>query len=313
MIQKLKNLKLKIKITKTNQLYEIKNFLLILIGTIVLAFGTSIFILPFNLIIGGISSYALIFSKLLSIDFLTVEVLIPIITWLLFFLGLIILGKKFTIKTLLSAIVYPVFIPIFSNLVNPDVLGGIFYLNNPDYSSIAPMLAAVFGGFLVGTGCAIAFVGGGSTGGTDILAFIICKYVKSAKSSVIIFLIDAIAVLLGIFVFKDLPLCLLGILSAFIGAVAIDRFTIDESKAVIVQIISEKYDKINQEVLYILERSTSIIKITGGYTGTEQKMLIVSLTTNEYTTLMKIINRIDPTAFIMVNRAHKISGLGWTR
>jgi uncharacterized membrane-anchored protein YitT (DUF2179 family) len=107
-----------------------------------------------------------------------IDIVIGIITWGLFFLGLIILGWDFAIKTLVSTIVYPIAISLFLKMVSPDFLDGIFYLQGSPYANIALIISALFGGLCVGTGCALTFLGGGSTGGMDILAFMFCKVFK---------------------------------------------------------------------------------------------------------------------------------------
>ena len=179
----------------------IKNICLIILGTLTLSFGTAVFIIPFNLVVGGVSSLAIILDKLITADFITVNLLVTVITWTLFFIGLLCLGKNFAFKTLISSIVYPVGISAFSKLVDPNVLNGLFYIQGTQYSDIAILIAALFGGVLVGAGCAVTFVGGGSTGGMDILSFIICRFVKKLRSSVVIFMLDSATIILGMLLY----------------------------------------------------------------------------------------------------------------
>jgi len=255
----------------------LKNTGLVVVGTLILAFGTALFILPFDLVCGGVSSIAIILNNLLGVNFISLDTLITIITWTLFFIGLIFLGKNFAIKTLISTIVYPIGISLFSKLYDPQFMNGIFCIDQSQYSEIAILLAALFGGVLVGAGCAITFLGGGSTGGVDIFAFIICKIFKKLRSSVVIFCIDATTIILGLFVIQDLVVSLLGITSAMISAVAVDKIFLGGSKAFIAQIVSDQYEVINVEIAQKLERTTSIIDIVGGYSGSAKKMLMTSL------------------------------------
>ena len=285
---------------------------LVVVGTLILAFGTALFILPFDLVCGGISSIAIILNNLLGVDFISIDTLITLITWTLFFIGLIFLGKNFALKTLISTIVYPIGISLFSKLYDPQFMNGIFCIDQSQYSEIAILLAALFGGVLVGAGCALTFLGGGSTGGVDIFAFLICKIFKKLRSSVVIFCIDAITIALGLFVIQDLVVSLLGISSALISAVAVDKIFLGGSKAFIAQIVSDRYEAINQEIAVKLERTTSIIDIVGGYSGSSKKMLMTSFTMNQYTELLNIINHNDPKAFVTVHQAHEINGEGWT-
>ena len=111
------------KLKKQDIIRIAKNIFLVLAGTVILAFGTAIFILPFDLLVGGISSYAIIFEKILPFD-ISIDLIITIITWTLFFIGLIVLGKDFAIKTLISTIVYPIAISVFLKMTSPSFFGG---------------------------------------------------------------------------------------------------------------------------------------------------------------------------------------------
>lgn len=297
---------------KSPWLITLKNVGLVVVGTLILAFGTAVFIIPFDLVVGGISSLAILIHKVIPADLLSIDLLITIITWTLFFIGLLTLGKSFAAKTLISAIVYPVGITIFSKLVDPDVLNGVFCLSQTQHSETAILLAALFGGVLIGAGCALTFLGGGSTGGVDILAFLICKIFKRLRSSVVIFCIDAITITLGLFIIQDLVISLLGITSAFISALVVDKLFLGGSQAFIAQIVSDQYELINTAVAEKLDRTTSIIDIEGGYTRQNKKLLMVSFSMSQYNELIGIVNNCDRNAFVTVHRAHEVYGLDWT-
>ena len=165
---------MKKKYSKADIFRTIKNVMLVIVGTIILAFGTSVFLLPFNLVTGGVSGYSIVIKTLLPFEFITKEMIIAVVTWTLFFLGLIILGKNFAMKSLISTIVYPIATAAFSNLRHPEFMNGFFRLESSSHPEIAILLAAVFSGVCVGLGCALSFLGGGSTGGVDVIAFTIC-------------------------------------------------------------------------------------------------------------------------------------------
>ena len=291
---------------------SIKNILLVILGTGVLAFGTAIFIVPFDLVTGGVSGIAIVLEKIIPLN-ISMDVYISVLTWTLFVLGFIFLGKDFAVKTLVSTIFYPILFSLFYALVNPAVLGGIFVIQNSQYKDIAVLLAAVFGGAFVGAGCAITFVAGGSTGGVDIIAFLICKVFKKLKSSFVIFAVDAIIVILGVFIIKDIVLSLLGITSAFLCAIVIDRVFLGSSQAYMAQIISNHSDDICKGIIERLDRTATIVDVVGAYSKAPKKMIIVSFSMREYSELRSIINDADPFAFITISRAHEIHGEGWTQ
>ncbi len=299
-------------IHKKDVIKYIKNIFLTVLGTFILAFGTAVFILPFDLLVGGMSSFAIVLNKAFS--FITVEQFIFILTWGLFFLGLIILGIDFSLKTLISTIVYPFAVTLCGKLVSPDVLNGFFDITNTVHSNeLALVMSAIIGGVLIGAGCAITYVGGGSTGGTDVLSFIICKIFKKLRSSVVIFCVDSSAIVIGVFIFGDIILTFLGILSALISAIVIDKIFLGGSKALVAQIITSKPDEITQDIIEKLKRTTTITEVTGGYSKKKNYMLMVTLTMSQYADLMSIVNRHDSLSFVTVHSAHEIFGEDWTR
>lgn len=307
---------LKKKYSKKEIILMVKNIFLVIIGTVILAFGTGVFLFPYNIITGGIAGISITLNNLIPefeiLGLKSYDIYVFVVTWGLFLIGLFVLGKSFSLKTLISTIVYS---PIFSlsvRLVESNVLNGFFDIS-ANYGELSVLLGAVFGGAFVGVGCAIAFLGGGSTGGTDIIAFVICKWFKKFRSSVVIFIVDVAVVLAGVFVIKDLTLSLLGIASAFICAIVIDKLFLGESQAFIAQIVSDKYDEINNAIITRLDRTTTILEARGGFSGKNKKVVMVSFTMRQYSTLINIVNIIDKTAFVSIHRAHEINGEGWTR
>lgn len=301
------------KISRSEILSHIKNILLVIGGTLVLAFGTSVFILPFDLVSGGVSGISIVLDKLIPLEFVTTDMIITAVTWLLFLVGLIVLGKRFAAQTLISTIVYPIGVFLFTKLASPEFLNGFFYLKTSEYTDVSIILAALLGGACVGTGCAITFLGGGSTGGVDIIAFTICKFIKRAKSSVVFFIIDTTIVLSGMFIIGNFVIALLGVLSAFVSALMVDKVILGSSKSFIAQIITEEHEAINKEIIEKVNRGSTVIEVIGGYSGNRKKMIMVSFTVNQYAEILNAVNKHDKTAFVTIHQAHEISGEGWTR
>ena len=290
---------------------NLRNVFLTVAGTCILAFGTAVFIVPFELVTGGVAGLAIVAGHL--VPWITVDAAVTVLTWLLFFLGLVFLGRAFAVKTLLSTAVYPLALSLSMKLVSPDVLGGFFVMQGTQYGEVSILLAALFGGVFVGTGCAIAFMGGGSTGGVDILAFILCKFFPRLRSSVVIFCLSAATIAMGVVAMGDVVLSMLGILSAFVEAAVVDKLFLGDSRGFIAHIISEKHDAINRAVIERLGRTTTLVEVTGGYSGEKKCMVVVSLTMRQYAELRGIIASEDPAAFVTLHRAHEINGEGWTR
>ena len=307
--------KIKEQFSKIN-LKSLKNFVLVVLGTFILAVAVELFILPASLNTGGISGIAICFEYAgVTTEFFTTEVIISIFTWLLFFLGLIFLGWKFSLKTLVSTIFYPIFIFLLEWLVkNVDWL---LIVNSPSLigrEAMAQLLCSIFGGACVGIGIAITFLGGGSTGGVDVITFILCKYIKKLKSSVSIFVIDALIIILGVVVnpTHDLALALLGVFSAFIAALMVDKLFIGSSKSFVAYVVTDKYKELTEAIITELDRTTSILDIEGGYSKEMKKMVMVSFTMFQYSNLISLITRLDKKAFVTVHKAHEINGEGFS-
>ena len=297
----------------------VNNMLLTILGTVIIACGIGLFIIPFDLVIGGIPGISIIAHELLShipiLENIPVSTYASVINWLLFIIGLIILGKSFALKTLVSAIVYPFALSFFEWLGSSDVLGGFFNLLSDKYvlyGDVNRIIATVFAGAFVGAGCALTLRGGGSSGGLDIVALVICKYVKKLKSSHVLFACDAVIVILGMFILKDLATSLLGIISALICSVTLGKIYVGTERALIAHIVSDKYKEINSAVIARLNRTSTVVDCIGGYSGDRKKLLITSFTMRQYAEFTAIVNSIDKEAFITVHRAQDINGEGWS-
>ena len=301
------------KLFKIDMLKALKNIFLVIVGTLILSLGTAVFIIPFNMVMGGISGLSIVIKQFLPWDFLTVDVLITILTWVFFFVGLIALGKSFAAKTLISTIIYPLGTSLFLRLVDPNVLDGFFYLQGSEYTQVSLILAATVGGALVGTGCAMAFLGGGSTGGVDIIALILCKVFKKLKGSVAFFMIDTTIITLGVFAINNMVISLLGIVSVIISSTVVDRVFLGGSRAFVAHIVTDKYDELSEAVITKLNRTTTVFDAMGGYSKEPKKIVMVSFTMRQYAELVGIVNSLDKSAFITINKAHEINGEGWTR
>ena len=289
----------------------VRNVFLVIIGTVILAFGTSVFMIPFDLVSGGVTGVAIALNGILRSDIITVELMITVLTWVLFFIGLIFLGRQFAAKTLVSSIVYPLAVSLFAPITSDSFLSGYFNLANSPHGEMGLFLAAIVGGALVGLGCALTFLGGGSTGGLDVLAFIICKYIPRLRSSAVIFATDALVVLFGVFAINDIVVSILGVLSAFVVAVVIDRIFLGGERGLLAEIVTSESEALTAKIIEKLDRTTTIVEATGGYSKQRRDLVKVYLKVSEYTALLDIVKDTDKRAFVTVSKAYEIRGEGW--
>ncbi|MBR7116735.1 MAG: YitT family protein [Clostridia bacterium] len=306
-------------IKRKRQLRVVRDTVYVILGTAILALGAGLFIIPFDLVTGGVSGIGIVleqaFDAVPVVTDITADMYASVLVWVLFFVGLLFLGKMFAVQTLVSTIVYPIVLTFASWLSNSDILGGFFNLNSAmyaEYGGVTIILATLFGGACFGAGSALTFLGGGSTGGSDIIPLVICKFFPKLKSSVMIFVTDASIVVLGMLVSGNLVITLLGIVAAFICAIAVDKIFLGGQSALIAQVVSDRYEEISAQIIRQMNRTTTISTVEGGYSHGEKKLLMTTFAMSQYSVFLSIVSSLDKKAFVTVHRAHEISGDGWT-
>ena len=264
-------------------------------GTFLYALAVAMFILPCNILSGGVAGITNLLSSFITIQD---EIVVIIINTLLFILGSLFLGKDFFMNTLIYSASYPFILLLITR--------------NMPIVEIDPLLAAVYGGIIGGVGVGIMFRNGGSSGGTDAIALIIEKFFK-VKASFTIMLMDALTVLAGLYIY-GLNSVLIGLISVFLLTFALERtmniYTGIEAKKF--EIISDKYLEIADDIHNVVERGTTIFDVTGGYTGQSKKMLVVVVSDDQYEAVKSIIDKNDPNAFVVISETKEINGEGFT-
>lgn len=299
--------------TKKDWLKFFYNILLLIIGNFSLAFGTAAFLVPNNIITGGVSGIAIVLEKVLTPliikgDGSLVDVYVAILDIILFIIGLIFLGWEFSAKTLFSVCFYPLALSFIMRVMHPENWGFMTF-NNPG-EDFTLLLAAISGSVFVGLGCAISYKGGGSTGGVDVITFIVHKYLK-IKASITSFFIDAVIILLGLIVFNNFNAMIIGIIGACVCSLMIEKIFVGYSSTYVAEIVSSKWEEINEFILNKMERGSTILYGEGGYTGEEKKIIRVAFDRREYAQIIGYVSKIDPQAFVTVTLTNEVNGQGF--
>ena len=300
--------------TKKAAIRQVTNYLAIIIGTFLLAFGAVIFLERSNLVAGGVSGIAIIAqhiarnvtgdATLRIYDFVVYGLMV--FFWVI---GLIFLGKEFAFKTLLSSALYIGLTALFFRVKFFINLADIFAGGDkPEVGHL--ILCGAFGGVFVGGGVALTFVGGGSTGGVDVVQLLISKYTR-IKESVSSFIIDGVVIIVGMCVMQMWVEALCGILSSFVTAVLIEIVYIKGQSAYQVDIISDKWQEISKYAQDELERGATIIRAEGGYKGEERVILRVVFDQLQYEKIRKYIAEVDPKAFVTFTQTNAVFGEGF--
>lgn len=267
--------------------------LAIIVGNFLLAVGVSFFIIPNDILTGGVAGIAIALSPLINLE---VETIISGLVIVCFVLGLVFLGRKFALKTVGSSILYPIFLNI---------------LGSYEYSlGIDPILASLYGGLISGVGVGIVFRAGSSTGGMDIPPLILGKYTKIKTHSWMIIL-DGMTVILGITTF-GISAALVGMISVWSMAKMVDSIqTFGGVSTKQVFIITDQIDAVLEMILISIDRGATLLNGEGGYTKKERKIIMTVLHTDQYAKLEKEVKSIDPDAFLIVSDATEVHGHGF--
>lgn len=295
---------------KKHLIKQINNYLGVIIGTFLLAFGSVIFLAKPELVAGGLSGIAIIINHFIKFDIY--DIVIAILTVIFWLLGLIFVGKDFALKTLLSSVLYIGFTSLFKRVPFFDYLADNFVGEkiNGSYQVGNLILCGMFGGVFVGGGVAITFVAGGSTGGVDVAQVMIQKYL-GVKESVSGFIIDAVVIVVGMATMQMWVPALCGILSSFMTAVLVEIVYIRSQTAYQVDIISDKWEVISKYAQDELERGATIIRAEGGYKGDERVILRVVFDKRQYEKIREYIATVDPKAFVTFTQTNAVFGEGF--
>ncbi|MEG0077515.1 YitT family protein [Anaerorhabdus sp.] len=275
--------------------FNIRNTFYILFGNFLLALAVGYFILPYNILSGGVAGIAVALHSFILIP---TDVMVNALVVGLFFVGWILLGKDFAVKTVVSSFIYPIFLSLTAQFLTPP-------------ANLDPILASLYGGLIAGVGIGLVIRTGSSTGGMDIPPLVIHKYTNIPIAKLIL-ITDCLTVLLGLFAY-NLETVLVGIISVFATSFAIDKVLVvggQESKSV--QIISADYEKISATIHERLDRGTTITKARGGYTNDEKNVILAVVSQGQYPQLIDIVNEIDPKAFIITTDTTDVHGEGFS-
>jgi uncharacterized membrane-anchored protein YitT (DUF2179 family) len=305
------------KISKSKVLGEIKNILFVIVGCSILAFADAAFLTPGNIISGGVVSVGIICQYyyaqgtpwLFGLTDIN-DVVVTVVQVILWIIGWFTLGKKFSLNTLVASISYPLIYALLFRFNVSGLLGLNALFEGPNAGTAELMLVGIFGGALAGAGVAISYLGNGSTGGFDIISFIIAKY-SEMKQDVSGFIIDASLIVIGMICMRDPIQGLIGILAALSCAVAVQYIYVNADTFVIVDILSDNYEEIQDYIHKDMDHATTVIDTIGGYTGEKRKMIRVVIYQVETAELRSKIAEIDPKAFVSFTQAKTINGEGF--
>lgn len=268
---------------------------LILLGNAVYALAVTAFILPTGLVTGGSTGLALVFYHGAGVP---VTLFVSAFNLLMFLVGLAVLGRQFALTTLLSTVSYPLILGVLERLPQLEAL------------TSDRMLAAVYGGLMIGLGIGIVIKAGASTGGMDIPPLVLRKKL-GVPVSLSMYGFDFL-ILLFQMRFADQEQVLYGLLMVLIYTTVLDKVLLFGQARTQVKVVSEQYEQINREIIQTLDRGSTLIHAETGYLRTCRPVVLTVVSNRELPRLNELILSIDPNAFMVINRVSEVKGRGFT-
>lgn len=270
-----------------------KEVIEIIIGCLFMAAGTSLFLLPNQLSSGGFAGISTIIYYLFGLPLGTTMLILNIP---LIILTIIRVGKETAIKGIIGTIVLSIAIDILEqfNPITEDRL-----------------LACIYGGILVGFGTAIVLKANASTGGTDLLSYVIRSYKPHYRASNLIVIADIIIVFLNVLFFKEIEIGLYSAIAIYLNGKMIDIIFEGIYFTKIMFIVSNKYKEIAGAIGEKLDRGSTAIYAKGMYTREKRMMLWCVASRGEVAKIKQIAQEIDPRAFIVISSAREVLGKGF--
>ncbi len=270
------------------------DYLYTIIGSILVALSYNLFLLPSQLAAGGISGISTILNEMFQIEPSIVQAVINIP---IFIAGWIILGRDFSLKTIVATFLIPFIIFITSDFVDNGIHNSL--------------LGAIYGGIILGLGLGLVYRGNGSTGGTATLAQIVKKY-TGLSSGFCQLIVDAFVVIASAFVF-DFELALYALISIYVTSKVIDFVQLHAGDNKLVFIITDQEQTVTQLIYDSVERGVTRVSSFGSYSNTEKALLFSVMEQKEAIYFKQAITRTEPDAFVIFLNASDIIGRGFTK
>lgn len=299
----------KVLTKKQKRIRTVLRWVLLIAGIIMMSCSVYFFQTPNKFTLGGVAGIAILIANYVP---LSQGVIMAIINVFLLILGLIILGKQCTIRTIFCSLMYTGIIWLFEYV---DVLGHITGTPTPSGGIAAPMttqpfLELVYAILLFGVGGALIFNCGASSGGTDIIALILKKYTK-LNVGFALMLIDFLVVCISFYTFDSVEAGLFSLMGLFTKSFLLDGVIESLGKTKYITIITTHPEAISEYILNVIQHGFTMYDAQGGYTGEPKKVLITVCKRGEALKLKAKVKQIDTEAFVIITDANEILGKGF--
>lgn len=281
-------------IKNNSKIKAVLEVFIFLVGAAIFSLGITLFITPGNISVGGFTGIALILNHTFS---LPVGIMIIVLNIPMFVICARIFGMKFIIKTIIGVILTSVFIDFFGFI--------------PAFQGLRPELCALFGGALQGVGLGLVYLNGFTTGGTDLVLWLLKLKYPHLTSGFIFFILDSVVVSIAAFVFHNAESVLYSAIAIFVYTKVLDTILGSGDRANFAIIISEKYEVIANNIVQLLGRGVTVLDGKGWFTKTPKTVIMCVVDRTQLYNLRKILQNYDPSAFFILTDAREVIGLGF--
>jgi len=273
---------------------EVKNYVYIVLGSLLLSFGVVSFFIPNAIVTGGTSGMAILLHYLFALPtgLLMIAVNAPLLL-----IGAKYLGRHFTIRTIVAIGLSSFLIDFFTEVLHVNAL------------THNVTLASLFGGAIIGVGLGLILSGNASAGGSTILAKIVAS--KTAiKASTVILCIDIFIIIAIGFIFRDIDLAMWSLVSIYVSAKSIDMFLTRGPSTKVVHIVSSKVELLCEKIVTNLGPAGTIMEGSGIFEHEAKKMIFLVVENRKIRLLRDIVEQNDKEAFMVVMEASELLGRG---
>lgn len=290
----------------------IKEYGLVTLGLLAYSFGWTIFLLPNNLVGGGVSGFAAILYYATKIPMGYTYLVINVI---LILIAVKILGTGFGGKTIYAIGMTSLCLSVFPSIIPQEFIQE-FAISN------GKLICTVLGGIISGVGIGISISQGGSTGGTDIIALLWCKY-KNASPGRVILIIDVIIILSSMLVpsytetgellpfAEKLAIAVYGLILVTVSGYSVDVYLSGTKQTVQAFIFTKKYQEMADAIAFDMKRGVTVIPAKGWFSKDDTYVVMVVTRKNDLNLLLRYVKTIDPDAFLSVSSVMGVYGKGF--
>lgn len=270
-------------------------YLWIAIASVIHTIGFNWCYVPNQIGFGGITGVGQILNVFIPV--LPVGMAILLLNLPLFLLGWRLLGGQMLVSSLFATVLTSVTI---------DMLSAVYTFQPMD-----PLLGCIFGGMLVGASLGMILLQGATTGGTDLIARLLKLKFAWLPMGKLLMAVDLAVIVATAIVFRRFESALYGLVALYISSIVMDMVLYGMDHAKVAYIISDHHEAITQAIVHDMDRGVTILHGEGAYTGTEKQVLLVAFKQRQIVSLKRMVQALDPNAFLIVCEAHEVLGEGF--